>query len=623
MLWLIFLFTVFLNGVILQYLFLAKIQQMMRLVSVFIIGSIVSVSLIYIFASFIFYTLLYALLAYFVSCFLFYLFNLKSLKSNLQLVFTPNINLAIFIIVGFLLSLYIFIKTFSYDFLTGQFLIASNVYSDFGVHIPLIRSFSMGENFPAEVSFFAGKTVAYHFIFDFYTGILEFLGLRIDLAFNILSSFSFLFLLITIWHLARVIFKDIKIAIVSIALFLFNSDLSFINFFRENKLDFSLLSSFWHNSFYSGNGPLGSDTIAVYWNLNTFVNQRQLVFGMLFVTFVVYMLLTQKETRNRSYYWPILLGVLLGLFPLWHSSMFISTYFLLLSFFIFSGSFYTKMRENIAVLGITGFIIALPQLWFITSSSTNPITFQPGFILFSELTLNNFIVFWLWNFGANIILCIFGYQIATPQQKKIFLISLSLFIIPNMLKFSSDMANNHKFINLWIIWMNMFSAYVLVWIFRKKLLGKLLALLFLVLLTMSGVLNFLVIKNDVYAKIQDYPGNNFMVWMRYYIPSRDIVISNGEIYDPASLLGKRVFLGRAYYVETYGGFPYERAKQVNWFFSTNNLEEMKKFIKLNEIRYIILYKNNFAKNSRNFDEKIFKENFRLQYEDRDGIIFKT
>lgn len=623
MLWLIFLFTVFLNGVILQYLFLAKIQQTVRLASIFIIGSIVSVSLIYILSSFIFYTLSYALLAYFVSCFLLYLFNLKGLKSNLQLVFTPNMNFVIFTIAGFLLSLYIFIKTFSYDYLTGQFLIASNVYSDFSVHIPFVRSFSLGENFPAEVSFFAGKPVAYHFMFDFYTGILEFLGLRIDLAFNILSSLSFLFLFITIWHLARVIFKDIKIAIVSIVFFLFNSDLSFINFFRENKLDFSLVSSFWHNSFYSGNGPLGNSTIAVYWNLNTFVNQRQLVFGMLFVTFIVCMLLTQKEARNKSYYWPILLGVLLGLFPLWHASMFISTYFLLLSFFIFSGSFYAKMRGNIAILGITGFIIALPQLWFITSSSTNPITFQPGFILFSELTLNNFIVFWLWNFGVNIILCIFGYQIATSQQKKIFLIALSLFIIPNVFKFSSDMANNHKFINLWIIWMNMFSAYAVVWIFRKRLLGKLLALLFLILLTMSGVLNFLVIKNDVYAKIQDYPGNNFMGWMRYYIPSRDIVISNGEIYDPASLLGKRVFLGRAYYIETYGGSPYERAGQVNWFFSTNNLEEMKKFIKLNEIRYIILYKNNFAKNSRNFDEKIFKANFRLEYEDRDGIIFKT
>ncbi|TSC86331.1 MAG: hypothetical protein G01um10147_943 [Microgenomates group bacterium Gr01-1014_7] len=78
-------------------------------------------------------------------------------------------------------------------------LIATKAWSDFASHIPLIRSFSLGDNFLPEYPLFPGEPIRYHFLFYAVVGYLEKLGLRIDYAFNILSALSFAFLIISIY----------------------------------------------------------------------------------------------------------------------------------------------------------------------------------------------------------------------------------------------------------------------------------------------------------------------------------------------------------------------------------------------------------------------------------------
>jgi len=73
-----------------------------------------------------------------------------------------------------------------------------SVSSDFSTHLAVIRSFSYGSNFPSGYPHFADGNMRYHFMFMFLAGNLEFLGLRLDWAFNlpsILSIVSFLMLL--------------------------------------------------------------------------------------------------------------------------------------------------------------------------------------------------------------------------------------------------------------------------------------------------------------------------------------------------------------------------------------------------------------------------------------------
>ena len=86
-------------------------------------------------------------------------------------------------------------KSFSYDNKTAEFVIARNEVGDFGLHLALIRSFSWGNNVPAESPFYPGKPLPYHYSVDFVVGVLEKVGVRVDYALNGLSAIFFALLL--------------------------------------------------------------------------------------------------------------------------------------------------------------------------------------------------------------------------------------------------------------------------------------------------------------------------------------------------------------------------------------------------------------------------------------------
>src|SRR3989304_5922874 len=82
-------------------------------------------------------------------------------------------------------SVVIMFKTFNAQ--GGDLKIASKAWSDFAATIPLVRSFSLGDNFPPQYPIFPGPPIRYHFVFYFLVGMLEKLGIRIDWALNGLS----------------------------------------------------------------------------------------------------------------------------------------------------------------------------------------------------------------------------------------------------------------------------------------------------------------------------------------------------------------------------------------------------------------------------------------------------
>ena len=61
----------------------------------------------------------------------------------------------------------------------------------------------MGNNFPTEYPHFGGQDVKYHFMFQFFVGNLEFLGLRLDFAYNVVSVLALLGFLIFLYHMAK------------------------------------------------------------------------------------------------------------------------------------------------------------------------------------------------------------------------------------------------------------------------------------------------------------------------------------------------------------------------------------------------------------------------------------
>lgn len=615
MIWVFFLTLIFIDGYLINKYFLGKLDFWEKIIFAFIVGSITSVFFIYLLTSYIFKDLITSIVTYFVISLCFIVYERKKLSKNYLFLFKEqkwNILLFFFL---FSFSLYFFSKGFSYDSNSYNFLISSNTYLDFGAHIPFIRSFSMGNNFPAEVPFSANSGLIYHFMFNLYAGILEFLGLRIDLALNLISAFAFIFLLIIIYKMAEKIFNNKLVSFLSVFLLLFNSSLSIVSFFQKNGFNLGIFSAFWNNSSYITYGPLGFNTISVFWTMNAFLNQRHLIFGLLFGLSLIYLLLFNREKNMKGLH---LFGFLLGFFVLWHTSIFLSIFLVLIVLLILK----KDLRKKTLIILILGFITSLSLVIQIKTHSENSIIIHPGFLMGPNLDIQRLSTYWIYNLGLGLFLMIYGFLIAGRDQKKIFLAFFSLFLFANIFQIGKDIYDNHKLFNFWIIIGNIFIAYGIVSLLKKNIFLKIISLASIFVIFLSGMLSLLVIKNDVVARVQDYQKNKLMTKMLKVLPNNFVVVTNGEIYDPASIIGKKVFLGRVNYIFLYGGSPSPRIIDSRKIYCENDFNQTMELRSKNRIGKIIFYKNNFAKLYNNCSSDFLKKNFKVEYEDNDGIIFK-
>ncbi|NLD46780.1 MAG: hypothetical protein GX660_06215, partial [Clostridiaceae bacterium] len=159
----------------------------------------------------------------------------------------------------------------------GTIFIGHSVFSDFAPHLSVIRSFSMGSNFPTQYPHFAEGNIRYHFMFQFLCGNLEFLGLRLDWAFNLPSIISIVSFLMLLYAFTILLLGEKLIAIFTGILFFFRSSFAFFTHIST----MNSTTEFFNNL----------KTLAVHigktenegwglWSQKVYVNQRHLPFAL-------------------------------------------------------------------------------------------------------------------------------------------------------------------------------------------------------------------------------------------------------------------------------------------------------------------------------------------------------
>jgi len=103
-----------------------------------------------------------------------------------------------------------------------------------------------------------------------------------------------------------------------------------------------------------------------------------------------------------------------------------------------------------------------------------------------------------------------------------------------------------------IIIANIYSAYCIVRLWNQTFVLKGIACIIIFFLIISGVIDFFVIKNDVLAKISDYRVDTFMSWIATNTKPDAVFITNGDIYDPVTISGRKTVTGREYFSYVYG-----------------------------------------------------------------------
>ncbi|MEK9175880.1 MAG: hypothetical protein AAB520_00385 [Patescibacteria group bacterium] len=484
-------------------------------------------------------------------------------------------------LLGSLFGFFLMFSTFAVK--SGSLFIATKAWSDFANHIPLIRSFSLGNNFLPQSPLFPGEPIKYHFLFYSIVGILENLGLRIDLALNTLSFIGFFVLILMIYFLAKMIFKSKGIGLLGVIFFLFNSSLSFVYFLKNYPLSSNTINDIISNKDFQSFAPYGKGIVSAFWNLNIYTNQRHLAISFALSLFIIYQIIKpifqKKEIPTKIY---IILGIVLGLTFFLHLAVLLMTIIVILCFAIS----FSSVRKNCFLLLIIAACIALPQYLYLKETPGFTPSFVIGFLTANNFTFFKFTEFWIYNLGLSIILIPLGFLFANRNQKKILLTFFMIFIIGNVIQFSPEIAANHKFFNYFLLVGNMFSAYFLLKLWHKRLFFKSLAIIVFFFMIFGGIIDFFPIYNDTKIELPDYRLNQDSFWIKNNTKPNSIFLNTTYLYDPASLAGRKIFMGWPYFSWSNGYNTNKRYSDMKAMLSTNNLSYVCKLLKQNNINYV-------------------------------------
>lgn len=501
----------------------------------------------------------------------------------------------------------------------GKLLISSTVWSDFAAAIPLIRSFSFGSNFPPEYPLFPGEPIRYHFLFFAAVGLLEKIGIPLSLALNIPSALGFFALLIMIYLLGKTIFKKQSVGALAVVLFLFNGSLSFLEFFKKYPLNKETLNQIATNAVFPSFGPYDGKIVSAFWNLNIYTNQRHLAVSYAILILVIYLLL--RNLNKPKVLFSILPGILVGILPHLHKVAFGLSVLTLFYFFLA----FPKIRKQVAITILTSLLIAIPQLVFLASQTTG-IEFFPYYLIGTNLTIASFINYWAHNLGLYIIFIPLGFIFfCNRNQKKLFFLFFIFFVIGHLFKFQPETGANHKFFNVFLIGGNILAGFVLYKIWKSQgILAKTLAVFSFFVLTLSGIIDFFPIKNDVFYSVQDFPESESVTWIVRNTPKNSVFLNSSFLYHPASLSGRKIFLGWPYFSWSSGYDTDKRGKVLKRIFDLRDKEQICFLLKQNKIDYLTAEPAD-ADDIFDVDLAFLKDHFRYSFKDsqKEFFIFET
>lgn len=522
-----------------------------------------------------------------------------------KFIFKNGVELIVFFF-AFLFSWWLMFSTFSYS--DGEIKIASKAWSDFASHIPLIRSFSFGDNFPPQFPLFSGEPIKYHFLFYAFVGMLEKIGFRLDYALNIPSVLGFTLLIFMIYILAKSLFKSKAVGILSIIFFLFNGSLSFIKFFAEHPISKNVFLDIFQDNKFASFGPYDENIVSAFWNLNIYTNQRHLALSYGLSLFIVYLFLKiknneKKENIKKS----LLIGTVLGLSFILNMAVFLMTLLIFSSMFLF----FNKKRLYILIAVFVSGVIALP-LYAYTQSGESVFKFNlhVGYLI-THLNVTNFINYWFQNLGLHFLLIPLAFVFADKNLRKIFVCFFILFLVGNLIQFSPEIAANHKFFNYFMIIGVMFSAFVLRFLWKKIFIRPLILISFL-LLILSGIIDFFPIYNDYKISLPDYPINKDINWLIKNTKKDSIFLNNNYLYNNASLAGRKIFLGWPYFAWSQGYDTNSRDSLRKNFLLATDLKTFCKDSFDNKLSYVEIYLNSEIAVNKDF----FENNFIKAYNNR-------
>lgn len=543
----------------------------------------------------------------------------------------------------FLLAFLTWIMFYVFYIKDGILYSGFTVYGDYAPHTAMMRSFSLGDNFPTQYPHFGGEDVKYHFMFQFLVGNLEYLGIRLDIAYNMLSVFALLGFLMMLYSIARRITGSGAAGVVTVALFFFRSSFTFFRYLWEHLRSGDLLRTLAENTSFIGYTPNEDWGL---WNFNVYLNQRHLAFGLLIAALVLWYYLDLVEAgcshsekglawmKNRLFSaeaWKmrnpegaLAAGLALGLTAFWNGAAVIGGLLILLGFAVFSDG-----KLDYLATAVTAVLFSVLQSKVFIRGSAVEAGFYWGFISEDKSPAG---ILWFLIQMSGIFFA--GAVLLLPLLKKrlhrVLTVSC-LFPVVFAFCFSltPDITVNHKYIMISYAFLAVLWAGVLTGLWKGKdgsrrsaaVIRRAAAVLLAVCLTATGIYDFVVILRN------NGPGHRVTVnmestltdWLAEHLDSGDLLLTPEYSMSETTMSGVMMYLGWPYYAWSAGYDTYGRARKAVEIYTSEDPAAVDRLVKEEKITYI-LFEEGMEFEGAVCREDTIRELYTMVYQSDDGRI---
>ncbi len=541
----------------------------------------------------------------------------------------------------------------------GKLRIGLSIFSDFAVHMGMVRSFSFGNNFPTQYSHFAGEDVRYHFMFQFLVGNLEFLGMRIDHAMNLPSILSVVSAGMLLYVYGAKLFGGRLAGGLSVLFMVFRSSPSFFRYLSELPQTEDFWKEVKERAFFMNYTPNEDWGL---WSLKVYTNQRHLAFGMIavFLLLLIYTPLVfrlfrrQKKTaakqsvagtgaeanRMRQYFerirsrtgqqiravlWdrecilpesysrPVFCGLVLGALAFWNGAMVIGALCILFVMALAS----THRLEYLITAVLCMIMSVLQTQVFIHGDAVAPQLLY-GFIVQNK-TVWGVGMYLVDLCGLLIVLTAAGLLHYRGSRRWLLAAFLAPMVFAFHISLTPDVMVNHKYIMLSLILLSVMAAGLLKELWdRRGILKRIAVVLLCGILTATGIYEVQIQKNvdeDAFEYAMD---DDLIAWVREHSDSKDLWLTDWISIHEIVLGGAMLYYGWPYYAWSAGYDTYGREAVVAELFSEGDPDRMRELMKREGIRYIMV--DNGVRNSENYvvREDVIRDLYPVVYERGDG-----
>jgi len=427
----------------------------------------------------------------------------------------------------------------------GELFVGGNTVFDFGHVLGIIRSMSWGSNIPFTSPFFANTPFFYHLFFPFWIAILEYSGIPIVYAMNIPSALSFASFLIIIYYLPQILGKQGKlVGWIAVLLTITHSTLTFWHILGQKGLQVSFVRDIFRLSTYPFRGPFDGSVISIFTTLNSYVNQRHLAFASaygLLLIILAFRVLGEKRLNIKT---SILFGMMTGILFFWNMSVCFMTGLFILVLYLLQRNWKAGGVYSVsAVLVITVSILLIFSQWHDVISFIQ-LFYRSGLpgVMGTQVQWTAVQYFWE-NLGILPLVAFLGFLVGSKKMKQYFWITSALFISICLYALLGKRGFDQKFFSFSVIGVNIMAACGLGWLWKKGLSMRLLTIIVVFVLTISGLVDLMAIKNEFAYPLISKDMAPIITWIHKETPKDAVFVSYSDIIDPVVLSGRKNYFG--------------------------------------------------------------------------------